>query len=304
MSNLIFLMEKKRIIEEIKIFFILILVIGGVSFFLAKTFWLNNPKVSSFEAAVSYLQLEQNSQRKEAEKYLFSNFENVEIFGEKYSVLKTYWFHKEKKGKEPIFKEKESTIEKDTARIILLEETNKNEGLIFFDFKLPEEIIFEIDLKKEGSWQKGYSWKIIKISSLTLVSESKIGKENEIGKNIFVKPIKIEEYMPPNLSSELIGGLPENLKSLTLEIEYKNNSDKIIEFSPFSEWRIIDKNGGEYVSPSETSACVLREPTLFGGELELNETKKGYIPFEVPKDVLPQKIIFKNIEKKIIFNLE
>ena len=304
-------------IEKTKYFLRRILIVVGIllfclaiGFFLAKIFWLNQPKENPFEATVSYLQLEQSFQREEAEKYLFSVFENVEIFGEKYTTLRnTIWYQEERAGQEPIFEETSSQSFPNLGRgiegvkITLLEKTNKNEGLIFFTFELPREVIFEIDLEKEGNWKDGYSWKIIKINSPNLVSESKIGQEEEIKENVLVKPIKIEEYMPPTLSPELVEGLPEDLKSLTLEVEYKNNSNQSFEFYPFSEWRIIDKDGEEYALPPETSARVLREPTLFGGKLGPNETKKGYIPFEIPKEISPEKLIFKRVERKIIFQL-
>ena len=282
----------------------------AVVFVLAKIFWPNQPKETPFETVVSYLQLEQSAQRKEAEKYLSAGnkqektFGNVEIFGEKYATLRnTIWRQEEAEGEEPIFEKKTEEIKKGKAKVILLEKTNKKEGLIFFDFKLPKEIVFEIDLEKEGNWKEGCQWKIVKINSSALVSESKIGEEEKIKENVLVKPIKLEEYLPPTLSPELVGRLPENLKSLILEVEYKNNSGNPIDFYPFSEWRIIDKNGEEYAPPPETSVRVLREPTLFRGKLEPNETKKGYIPFEVPKEISPEKIIFKNTERKIIFQL-
>jgi len=67
---------------------------------LVKTFWLNRPVLSPFEVSLSYLQLEQNSQRKRAEGYLF-DFQKVEIFGERYPILRnTIWAQKEKKGEE------------------------------------------------------------------------------------------------------------------------------------------------------------------------------------------------------------
>ena len=296
------LIEKiKYILNKALIVIVILLFCLIPAFILVKTFWLNRPALSPFEVCLSYLQLEQNSQREKAERYLF-DFEKVEIFGERYLILRnTIWAQKEKKGKEPVFEKKEERIEKERARVSLLEKTNRNEGFIFFDFKLPKEIAFKIELRKEGSWKKGYQWKITRIDSPALVSEGKIGEEKEIKENVFVRPIKIEEYMPPASSPELVGRLPENL--LTLEIEYKNNSNSPVGFYPFSEWRVVDKDGQEYICPPQTSARVLREPTLFGGELKPKETKRGYIPFEVPKDLLVEKIIFKNMEKKVIFSL-
>ncbi len=298
-------MEKiKYILNKALIVIVILLLCLIPVFLLVKTFWLNRPTLSPFEVCLSYLQLEQkSSQRKRAERYLF-DFQKVEIFGERYPILRnTIWAQKEKKGKEPVFEKKEEKIGKEKARVRLLEKTNRNEGLIFFDFKLPKEVVFEIELKKEGSWKKGYQWKIIRIDSPTLISEGKIGEEKEIEENVFVKPIKIEEYMPSALSPEVVGKLPENLKSLTLEIEYRNNSNSPVGFYPFSEWRIVDEDGKEYIPPSQTSARVLREPIIFGGELKPKETKRGYIPFEVPKDFSVEKIIFKNMKKKVIFSL-
>lgn len=284
----------KRIVKKalyILIFLVIILI-------PLKTFYLNKPKLSPLETAISYLKLEQSPRGGEAKKYLFSDFGKIEVLGEKYKEVR--WVNEEKKGEEPIFKEEKSTTGENEASVAFIEETNKNEGLVFFDFKLPKEIAFEVELVREGNWKEGYSWKIIKIGSRTLISESEIGKGKqpiEEGGRVFVELIKLKEYSAEDIN------LPENLKILILEMEYKNESSSPVNFYPFSEWKIVDNNGKEFFPLSPTSARVLPTPTLLGGVLGAGEVKSGYVPFEVEKEVSPEKIIFQNTERKVIYQL-
>lgn len=282
---------------------ILFLIFAAIFFLLLKTFYLDKPKLSPLETATAYLKLAQNPKSEESEKakkYLFSDLGKIEILGEKYKEVR--WVQKEKEGEEPIFEETPSQSspnlggEKKGIKITLLEKTNKNQGLIFFGYKLPKEILFEVYLAKEGDRKSGYFWKIIKINSPTLIFEGKIGERQLVRENmVFARVIKLEEYASQNRD------LPKELKILTLEIEYQNDGPGPAEFLPFSEWKVADKNGQEYGPPPLTSARVLREPALLGRELKAGEKKIGYVSFEVPKDFIADKIILKNLERKVIY---
>jgi hypothetical protein len=174
----------------------------------------------------------------------------------------------------------------------ILEKTNKKEGWIFFDFYLPKEINFEAKLIRLGSWKKGYQWKIIGLNSPDLVWERNLRERTEIKENVFIKPIKIEKVEFPAMR-----------KIYSLEIEYENSSQESIFIYPFSEWRIVDLNGELFAPPSITSSLFLREPTLLGGELKAGEKRIGYVMFEVPREISAKEIIFKTMEKKIIFKI-
>jgi hypothetical protein len=162
---------------------------------------------------------------------------------------------------------------------------------------LPKEISFKIELEKIGSWKKGYEWKIIEIDSQDLIKKAKFGEKMEIEKGIFVKPIKIEEYKPENVK------IPEGIKILSLEIEYENNSEKEISIASFGSWYIIDEKGDIFSPPPFSSAIVLRQPVLMGLELKSEERKSGYTIFEVRKEINPKEIIYKDWQRKIIFQL-
>lgn len=164
--------------------------------------------------------------------------------------------------------------------------------MIFFDYYLPKEIIFEAELIKIGGWKRGYQWKIVKLNSPDLILERKFGERVEIRENVFVKPIKIEKME-----------IPANRKIYSLEIEYENNSNKPIRINPFGEWRIVDAEGKVFNPASLTSALFLRQPVLLGKELEPGETKRGYVMFETQNEVSAAKIILKNMEKKVIFEM-
>jgi hypothetical protein len=263
-------------------------------FLLLKTFYFNRPKLSPDEVVISYLQKEQSFQRNLAEEKLLPDFEKVEVLSEKYSdINRLNWIQNERAGGEPIFETKEIKIKGKEAGVKILEKTNIKEGWIFFDYYLPKEITFEAGLTKIGSWKKGYQWKIIKINSPDLILERKFGERVEIRENVFVKPIKIEKLE-----------IPANRKIYSLEIEYENNSNKPIRINPFGEWRIVEANGKVFNPPSLTSALFLRQPVLFGRELEPGETKRGYVMFETQNEVSAVKIILKNMEKKVIFEIE
>lgn len=288
--------EEKGWIDTFKNIFGKLLLLGVVLFLiflLVKTFYFNKPKLSPEKIVISYLELEQFSQRNLAEKFLFSDFEKVEILKEKYKdISRLNWIQTEKEGAEPIFEIKEIKIEKKDAKIKIYEKTNRKEGWIFFDFYLPKQIVFEAGLTKIGSWKKGYQWKIIKLDSLDLILEGKMGEKAEIKKNVFVKPIQFEKVEIPAVK-----------KVYSLEIEYENNSQELIDIYPFSDWRIVDAGGEIFSPPPVTSAVFLREPVLLGGELHPGESKRGYVMFEIEKEISAKAVIFKNMEKKVIFEM-
>ncbi len=267
-----------------------------------KTLYLNRPKLSPQKVVISYLQSEQSSHlpadattlqagRKLAEEFLFSELEKVEILKEKYKdISRLNWIQKEKAGQEPVFEAKEIKIEEKIAKVKIYEKTNKKEGWIFFDYRLPKEINFEAELTKIGSWKQGYQWKIIKIDSPDLILERNIGEKAEIREGVFIKPIKFEKV-----------DFPAVRKIYSLEIEYENNSNNPTDVYPFGEWRIVNLSRGTFNPSSQTSALFLRTPTLFGGELKPGEIKSGYVMFETEKEISAKEIIFKNMEKKVIF---
>ncbi|MBU4299398.1 DUF4352 domain-containing protein [Patescibacteria group bacterium] len=288
--------EEKGWIDTFKNIFGKLLLLGVVLFLiflLVKTFYFNKPKLSPEKIVISYLELEQFSQRNLAEKFLFSDFEKVEILKEKYKdISRLNWIQTEKEGAEPIFEIKEIKIEKKDAKIKIYEKTNRKEGWIFFDFYLPKQIVFEAGLTKIGSWKNGYQWKITRINSSDLILERKFGERVEIRENVFIKPLEIEKLE-----------IEAPRKIYSLEIEYENNSNKPIRINPFGEWRIVDADGKVFNPPSLTSALFLRQPVLLGKELEPGETKRGYVMFETQNEVSTVKIILKNMEKKIIFEM-
>jgi hypothetical protein len=277
-------------------------VIFVLIFLLVKTFYLNRPELSPAEATIFYLKAEQNFERETAEKYLFSNLEKVEMLGEKYQDLrKIRWVKKEKDGKEPVFAIKSQRIEKKEAIINISEKSNKKEGLPFFDYFLPEELVFDVWLGKVGNWKEGYQWRLIKVNSADLVLNKKLGEKIEISRELFLRPINIEEYWPENVK------LPEGIKIISLEIEYENKGADPVRIYLFDGWKIITENGSVFGPPSLTSALVLREPIPYDQELEPAQIKKGYIVFEVPKEISLErvkKILFRNLDKKIIFQIE
>jgi len=275
---------------------------GALIFLLIKTFYLNKPKTLPKEVAISYLKAEQDFNREEAEKYLSADWKKLEILGEKYENLsKRKWIVQETKGKEPTFEIKDEKVEGNQTNINLVEKTNKKLNQPFFEFLLPKVIVFDVVLEKQGSWKDGYSWQIIKIDSPTLLLESKIGKEVEINNGIFVKPIKIEEYLPKDIE------LPEKIHILSLEIVYRNKTNKSVNILSFGEWRLVDKQEKIFYPPPLSSAIALRKPAFLGQEIRAGQSKKGYVVFEVSRETLPnniEKIIFKDFTRKIIFDLK
>ena len=262
-------------------------------FILLKTFYLNRPKAAPDQTVISYLKLEQNSQRDLAEKYLFSDSDKVEILGEKYSSLRvSRWIQKPRKGKEAVFEIEEAKNGEKEALVKILEKTNKKQGWIFFNYYLPKEITFKAELIKIGSWKKGYQWKIVKLNSPDLVLKKKMGEKAEVKNGLFVKPIKVEK----------LGIEQEGWKIYSLDVEYENRAAASTFIYPFGNWRIVDSENAKIGPPSVTSALYLREPVLFGGKLNPGETKRGYVMFETEREISIKELIFKNMEKEIVFS--
>jgi hypothetical protein len=288
----------EKIKGGLKVLIVSFLIIFFI-FTLIKTFFLNRPKIKPGEIAISYLKAEQSAKRELAESYLHPDLKKVEIFGKNYEEFKIYQIHqKEREGEEPVFETKEKRIEKNKARVNVFEKTNKNQGWFFFEFYLPEEISFEVILEKIGNWKKGYEWKIIKIDSSDLIKRGKVGEKVEFEKGVFIRLIEIEDFKPENVI------IPEGIKILSLKVEYENNSDKEIKINSFENWSIIDEKGNIFSPPSISSPIALREPVLMGIELKSGEKRFGYTVFEVPKEIEIKEIIYKDWQRKIIFQHE
>jgi membrane-associated HD superfamily phosphohydrolase len=280
----------------LKVIFLSFLIILFI-FLLIKTFYLNRPKIKPGEIAISYLKEAQSSIEK-AENYLYPDLKKVKILDENYENLQNLkWVQKEKEGEEPIFEIKSEKIKKNKAEVAILEKTNKKEGWLFFEYKLPKEILFEVSLEKLGSWKKGYEWKIIEINSPDLIKKSKIGEKIEVEKGLFVKLINFEEYRPENLK------IPEGLRIFSLEIEYENDSNQTKKIDSFGQWYIIDKEGEVFYSAFYPPSAFLRKPIFENTELKPGEKQRGYVTFEAKKEILPREIIYKDWERKIKFNL-
>lgn len=262
---------------------------------------LEIPPLFSEEVVIKYFELEQEKNREESEKYLFSDLSKVEIFGENYQKQNLQYFlwtqPEEKEGPLPEYQIKSSQIEKSKAKIILEVTTSKMEGSLFFNFYLPKKVIFETDLVKEG----GY-WKIIRIDSPDLVSKSEPGEEIEIKENIFVKPIKIGDYI--SKERKPVPGF----KFLYLEIEFENKSIEAINLYQFIDWRIIDeKNQIYYPIPKPglaTQQTLIESSILIDFTLNPGSTKEIHLFFEVPEEILIKEVIFRSQYKKIIFKID
>jgi len=258
------------------------------------------------EAAIRYLQWQQEGLTGEAEKYLLPslNLASVEVFGESYSGLRGIAWQStgEEKGDSPEFQVKKSEIGKEKSEISLEEVTNSKEGSLFFGFRLPEKIIFDVTLV-------GYKgkWKITKIDSSDLVSREKIGERTEIKTNVFVKISKAESYSIKDMTP------PPGFKFFSLKLKYENESNVPFSFQPFNEWKIVDENGKIY-SPSSpnlhstgfiTLNPTLRKPILGEGvtiiEIKPGSQEQGYISFVLPENIVLKETFVKNYDKKIIF---
>lgn len=296
---------KKFLIRGAILVFCLILIFIILKIFILKPSLppspLEIPPLFSEEVVIKYFELEQEKNREESEKYLFSDLSKVEIFGENYQKQNLQYFlwtqPEEKEGPLPEYQIKDSHIEENEASITIEVTTSKMEGSLFFNFYLPKKVVFETDLVKEG----GY-WKIIRIDSPDLVSKSELGEEIEIKENIFVKPIKIKDYI--SKERKPVPGF----KFLYLEIEFENKSIEAINLYQFIDWRIIDeKNQIYYPIPKPglaTQQTLIESSILIDFTLNPGSTKEIHLFFEVPENVSLKELVFKNLDKKIIFKID
>lgn len=238
------------------------------------------PSLSPQDVVIGYFKLEQERKREEAEEHLVSYFSQVRILGEEYEKLRSsFWVQpKEKEGSLPEYLVKETKVVKSDANLTLEVITNKMEGSIFFNFRLPKKVVFKIVL-----WKINDHWKIIEIDSPDLVLESKLGEKKEIKENVFVEAIKIEDYI--------------------LEIEYENRSTEPVSFYSFGDWKIVDKDGKIYY-PIPGPDFEITQPMLPDIELDLGGKEKVSLSFGIPKDVLVKEVIFRNIDREIIFKID
>lgn len=132
----------------------------------------------------------------------------------------------------------------------------------------------------------------------------------KVKKNVFLRLIKIEDYVLEDIKPA------EGFKFLSLEIELENKSSEAIRFPSFSQlWKIISIDGESYYpfypwlwTPPAPLNPNLRKPALFSSEkfkeeLAPESIERGYISFEVPKEILIKEVIFQTEEKKFIFEI-
>jgi hypothetical protein len=273
-------------------------------FFLIKIFILkpplppdipSSPPKEAKEVVIKYFSLEQEKNRRESEKYLFSDFTKVEIFGKNYQNLKIfYWTQlEEKEGSLPEYQIKDSLIKENEANITVEVITNRMENSLFFNFFLPEKIIFEVNLVKEGDY-----WKIVKINSLDLISKRNYREKVEIKENIFIKLISINYDLPKKIKPS-----EEGNKVLFLEIEFENKSTELFGFSSLNEWRVVDKDKDFYY-PIPDPTIVSEKIILPDIKLEPNTIERSNIFFEVSEDFLVKEVIFQNQYKENIFTID
>jgi len=292
-----------------------ILIIGLVSVFvlilifvLMKIFILK-PKPQSItpspvtyptspeEVVIKYFLLEQERNRQEAEKYLFSDFPKVEIFNEKYENLRRFFWAQpvwiqpeEKEGGLPEYQIKNIQIKNSEANITLDIKTNKMEGSVFFNFYLPSEVIFEINLIKEEDY-----WKIIKIDWPGLVLEKKLGEKIELKESIFMEVIGLKDREIKEIKP------PEGFKTVSLQVQYENKSTEIVKLSHYMSWAIVDEKNNSY-SPIYEALLQSKKPPLLEIELKPNSIKSDYIFFQTPENALLEKVILREPSRKIIFS--
>lgn len=256
--------------------------------------------LSPEEVAIKYLELQQEKNRQEAEKYLFSDFSKVEIFRDNYQELRGFSYGvrlEEKSASLPGFKIITAEVGENEANIVLEEITNRVEGTNFFKFFLPPKLVFEVNLVKEGE-----DWKIIKIDSPDLVLERRLGEIVEIRENIFAKPVKISGYQPKDINVKPRAGF----KFLSFLAEYENRSTDTITLTPPSGWTLIDENKNIYDSFRHLTVQREIKEVATPPEIKLkpNETEDVYFFFQVPKETQIQELVFKNLNKKVIFKID
>jgi len=258
------------------------------------------------EAAIRYLQWVQEGKKKESEEYLYPTpplFPQVTILREKYrDVRENIIFQSiEKEGSPPEYQVKESKIKDKIAKVTIEEITNNKEGSFLFGFVLMDKITFNITLAKSEE-----KWKIIDVDSPDLILDKKIRGEAEIGKNVFMKLIEVEDYMPEEVQPQ------KGTKLFSLLVKYENRSKDFFSPQPFSEWKVVLVNG-EFYSPLPPTAFsgligklnpLIRRPALLlKGGLKPGSTEKGYISFSLPQNNSIRTVVFQNLFKKVIFEI-
>ena len=265
---------------------LILILICILVFVLVKIFILKPPPeapaaspIPPEEVAIKYFELEQQRKREEAEEYLVSYFSQVRILGGEYEKLRSsFWVQAKESGPLPEYLIKESKVVKNDVNLILEVITNKMEGSLFFNFRLPKKVIFKVVL-----WKINDHWRIIKIDSPDLILESKLGEKKEIKENVFVEAIKIEDHIS--------------------EIEYENRSTEPVSFYSLGNWKIVDKEGKIYY-PIPGPDFEITQPMLPDIELNLGGKEKVSLSFGIPEDVLVKEVIFRNIDRKIIFEID
>ena len=259
------------------------------------------------EVVTNYFSLEFNRNRSESEKYLFSDFSKVEILGENYLNVRTSLQTQapKKAGLKPEYKIVNQEVQDNEARISLETSTNEMGGSLFLSFYLPEKLLFNVSLIKEG-----VDWKILRVDSPDLILTNKLGEKVEIIKGVFIQPIKIIDYKDKKPANSLN-------KFLRLEVEFENKTSGAATFSSPMEWRVLNQDKQFYYpiinidwqtigQNQEQPPTPLTEPEIsFLPDIKLNpdETKKASIFFELPKEFLVKELVFQNLDKKIIFEI-
>jgi len=272
----------------------LILLVMVVILILAKIFIFKSEPLdqalptSPEEVAIQYLQSEEGQNREEAEKYLISDKSQVEILGKKYQSASPLWWINPEKVKDPAadYQVRDKDVQDDTTNITIEAVTNKMEDSIFFSFVIPKKLTFEVILVNEEG-----QWKITKVNSPNLVLESSFGEKTRVQAGIFIKPIKFEKYSARSSEGPS--------KFFRLQVEFENNSFSPIEFTPLTEWRVVDKNKDFY-----TPGLDPKGVTPAKVQLKPNSSQISYVFFEIPKDFVAKEIIFENSYKRIIFQIE
>jgi hypothetical protein len=294
--------EKTKYFLKIGIISIIVLVLIFilVKYFISKPSPPPPPETfSPEETIIKYFSLEQEGKREEAKKYLSSDLSKVKIFGEEYfnlqRILWAPW-----KGSLPEYRIKNIQTSEKVAKVNIEITTDRIEALtkenrfhVFFRFDLPRKAIFEIDLVKEND-----CWKIVKVNLPDLILERKLKEEVEIIENVFIKPIKIEEYSVEGIKPG------KGFKFLSLEVEYKNKRAESLGsyFYSFRDWRIIDENKVFYKPVFNPSNPIEISPPV--PELGPNESKKIKIFFKVPENIDLKELTFQNLDKKVIFKID
>jgi hypothetical protein len=127
----------------------------------------------------------------------------------------------------------------------------------------------------------------------------------ELKKNVFLRLIKIEDYVLEDIKPE------EGFKLLSLEVEFENKSNESVRFRPFYEWKVISTTGNFYTpiypwvyTPPAPLNPLTRKPVLFlEEELAPGDIERGYISFHILEKISIKEVVFQTPQKKIIFEI-